>query len=71
MPETGENVAEDFDISRADQDAFALRSQERAAKAQDADFFASEIVPVTIPQRKGKRLVMTTDEHPFEPPNTV
>ncbi len=64
MPETGENVAEDFGISRADQDAFALRSQQRAARAQEAGIFAEEIVPVTIPQRKGDPLVVERDEHP-------
>ncbi|MCG7521430.1 3-oxoadipyl-CoA thiolase [Ruegeria sp. Ofav3-42] len=64
MPETAENVAEDFAISREDQDAFALRSQQRAADAQAAGFFAEEITPVTIPQRKGDPLVIDTDEHP-------
>ncbi len=64
MPETGDNVAEQFNISRADQDAFALRSQQRAAKAQAAGIFAEEIVPVTIPQRKGHSIVVDTDEHP-------
>ena len=53
MPSTGENVAEEFRISRDDQDAFALRSQERAAAAQANGRFAAEIVPVEIPQRKG------------------
>src|SRR5258706_163142 len=53
MPETGENVAADFNISRADQDAFAFRSQQRAARAQDAGVFAEQIVPVTVPQTKG------------------
>ena len=53
MPETGENVAEDFQISRADQDAFAMRSQEKAAAAQANGRLAKEITPVTIPQRKG------------------
>jgi acetyl-CoA acyltransferase len=64
MPETGENVAEDFNVSRADQDAFALRSQQRAAAAQSAGFFASEIVPVLIPQKKGDPKKFDTDEHP-------
>ncbi|WP_339763921.1 3-oxoadipyl-CoA thiolase [uncultured Hoeflea sp.] len=64
MPETGENVAEDFNISRADQDAFALRSQTRAGKAQASGRFAREIVAVEIPQRKGDPLVVDTDEHP-------
>jgi acetyl-CoA acetyltransferase family protein len=62
MPETGENVAEEFQISRADQDAFALRSQQRAAKAQAEGVFAREIVPVTIPGRKGDTIV-DKDEH--------
>jgi acetyl-CoA acyltransferase len=53
MPQTADNVAEDFGISRADQDAFALRSQERWARADAAGVFADEIAPVTIPQRKG------------------
>ncbi|MDH3588612.1 MAG: acetyl-CoA C-acyltransferase, partial [Gammaproteobacteria bacterium] len=64
MPETGENVAAEFGISRADQDAFALRSQKRAAAAQKRGFFANEIVPVEIPQRKGPALIVATDEHP-------
>ena len=63
MPETGENVAEEFTISREDQDAFALRSQQRAAKAQTAGFFAEEIVSVEIPGKKGPAVV-STDEHP-------
>jgi len=63
MPETGENVAADFAISREDQDAFALRSQQRAAAAQAAGFFAREIVPVAVPHRKGESIV-DTDEHP-------
>jgi len=63
MPETGENVAEDFAVSREDQDAFALRSQQRAAKAQAAGFFAEEIVAVEIPGKKGPTVV-STDEHP-------
>ncbi|MCT4610618.1 MAG: 3-oxoadipyl-CoA thiolase [Pelagimonas sp.] len=64
MPETAENVAEDFGISRADQDAFALRSQQRAAAAQAAGIFAQEITPVTLPQRKGAPRTVETDEHP-------
>lgn len=64
MPETAENVADEFKISRADQDAFALRSQERAARAIAAGVFKEEIVPVTIPQRKGDPIVFDTDEHP-------
>ncbi|MBP7337118.1 3-oxoadipyl-CoA thiolase [Niveispirillum sp.] len=63
MPETGENVAQDHAISRADQDAFALRSQQRAAAAQATGFFAAEITPVTIAGRKGE-LVIDRDEHP-------
>lgn len=63
MPETGENVAEDCKISREDQDAFALRSQQRAAKAQASGFFAEEIVPVVIPGKKGSTTV-AADEHP-------
>src|SRR5262249_27806970 len=57
------NVAEEFAVSREDQDAFALRSQQRAAKAQAAGFFAEEIVPVEIPAKKGPTVV-ATDEHP-------
>ena len=64
MPSTGENVASEFQISRADQDAFALRSQEKAARAQESGRFAAEIVAVTIPQRKGDALVVDKDEHP-------
>jgi 3-oxoadipyl-CoA thiolase len=63
MPETGENVAEEFQVSRADQDAFALRSQQRAAKAQADGYFAAEIVPVEIVGRKGT-VTVATDEHP-------
>jgi len=64
MPETAENVAEEFGISRQDQDAFALRSQERAEKARSSGRFAEEIVPVMIPQRKGDPVLVDTDEHP-------
>ena len=64
MPETAENVAADFKISRADQDAFALRSQQRTAAAQKAGRFDCEIVPVSIPRRKQDPLVVDTDEHP-------
>ena len=64
MPETAENVAVDFKISRADQDAFALRSQQRAAGAIETGRLAEEIVPVTIPQKKGDPLVVAKDEHP-------
>ncbi len=64
MPETAENVAEEFNISRPDQDAFALRSQQRAAAALESGRLATEIVPVTIPQRKGEPVSVETDEHP-------
>lgn len=64
MPETGENVAEDFSISRADQDAFAVRSQEKAVAAQENGRLAKEIVPVTIPQRRGDPVTVDKDEHP-------
>ena len=65
MPETGENVAAQFKVSREDQDRFALRSQQRAAQAAARGFFARELVPVEIPQRKGKPpLVISRDEHP-------
>jgi 3-oxoadipyl-CoA thiolase len=63
MPVTGDNVAEDYSVSRADQDAFALRSQQRAAAAQQAGFFAEEIVPVVIKGKKGDT-VFSVDEHP-------
>ncbi|MAZ19126.1 MAG: 3-oxoadipyl-CoA thiolase [Ahrensia sp.] len=66
MPETGENVAEEFKVSREDQDAFALRSQARASAAQKNGRLAREIGPVSIPQRKGDPLVVDTDEHPRE-----
>jgi acetyl-CoA acyltransferase len=64
MPETGENVAEDFAVNREDQDAFALRSQAKASAAQANGRLAQEITPVTIPQRKGDALVIDRDEHP-------
>jgi acetyl-CoA acyltransferase len=64
MPETGENVAADFGISREDQDAFALRSQRKAAAAQANGRLAKEIVPVTIPKRKGDPVIVDKDEHP-------
>lgn len=64
MPETGENVAADHGISRADQDAFALRSQQRAVAAQASGRLGQEIVPVTIPQRKADPVVVLSDEHP-------
>ncbi|MGO6968431.1 3-oxoadipyl-CoA thiolase [Rhizobium leguminosarum] len=64
MPETGENVAEDYHVSREDQDAFALRSQAKAAAAQANGRLAKEITPVTIPQRKGDPVIVDKDEHP-------
>jgi len=64
MPETAENVAEDFNVNRADQDAFALRSQDKAAAAIASGRFAQEITPVEIPQRKGDAIVVDTDQHP-------
>lgn len=64
MPETAENVAREFNINRADQDAFALRSQQRWAKAHAAGLFKDEIVPVTIHGKKGESRVFDTDEHP-------
>ncbi|AEF22008.1 3-oxoadipyl-CoA thiolase [Pseudomonas fulva] len=63
MPVTGDNVAEDYGVSRADQDAFGLRSQQRAAAAQEAGYYAEEIVPVVIKTKKGE-IVVDTDEHP-------
>lgn len=66
MPETAENVAADFKIRREAQDQMALRSQMNAAKAQQSGFFDTEIIPVTIPQRKGDALVVSKDEHPRE-----
>jgi len=64
MPETAENVAEDYQISRKDQDSFALRSQERAAAAQSSGRFEREIVPVEVPVRKGAPITVSVDEHP-------
>ncbi|WP_212515622.1 3-oxoadipyl-CoA thiolase [Acinetobacter soli] len=64
MPQTAENVAEQFGIQREDQDQFAYTSQQRTATAQAKGYFAKEIVPVTIPQRKGEPVVIDTDEHP-------
>jgi len=64
MPETAENVAQEFQVLRADQDAFALRSQLRWAKANAAGFFRTEIIPVTIPQKKGDPKTIAVDEHP-------
>ncbi|MGH8308463.1 MAG: 3-oxoadipyl-CoA thiolase [Steroidobacteraceae bacterium] len=66
MPETGENVAEKFGVSRADQDAFALRSQQRALAAQASGVLAEEITPVQIPAKKGDSVVVGRDEHPRE-----
>jgi 3-oxoadipyl-CoA thiolase len=70
MPETGENVAEEFHVSRADQDAFSYRTQQRWAKAHAACFFSSEIVPVMTPQKKGDPKKFDTDEHP-RPDTTI
>ncbi len=64
MPETAENVAADYGINRADQDAFAYRTQQRCAKAQAAGFFANELIPVMLPQKKGAPKRFDTDEHP-------
>jgi acetyl-CoA acyltransferase len=64
MPETGENVAEEFSVSRADQDAFAARSQARAIAAIERGRLAKEITPVSVPQRKGEPVVVERDEHP-------
>ncbi len=64
MPETAENVAQEFKVARADQDAFAWRSQQRCAAAQAAGHFAPEIVPVEVPAGRGKTLSVSTDEHP-------
>ncbi len=70
MAETAENVADGFLISREDQDAFALRSQQRAEAAAEANVFADEIVPVTVPQRRGDGIVVYLDEHP-RPGSTI
>ena len=64
MPETGENVAEEFQVSRADQDAFAFRSQQRAGQGHAAGYFAEEITPVTAPGGKAGPLTVDKDEHP-------
>lgn len=64
MPETADNVAAEYGINRADQDAFAANSQAKCAAAQDAGLFADEIVPVHVPQRKGDPIIFDTDEHP-------
>jgi 3-oxoadipyl-CoA thiolase len=71
MPETGENVAADFDVSRADQDAFAFRSQQRAARAQDAGVFAEQIVPVTVPQAKGAAAHVVDRDEQLRPETTL
>lgn len=64
MPQTADNVAADYNVSREDQDAFAIRSQQRWAAAREAGRFADEIVPVSVPQRRGDPVVVDTDEHP-------
>ncbi|MEO5699726.1 MAG: 3-oxoadipyl-CoA thiolase [Casimicrobiaceae bacterium] len=64
MPQTAENVADDYKVTRADQDAFALRSQQRALAAQASGALADEIVPVHVPQKKGESVVVDKDEHP-------
>src|SRR5262249_19061891 len=69
MPETAENVAEEFQVARRDQDAFAWRSQQRAAKALAADFFVAEIAPVEVPGGKAGPVVVDRDERP--PPDTT
>ena len=66
MPETAENVAAEYKISREDQDRMALASQLKAVAAQKAGFFDAEITPVTIPQKKGDAVVVSKDEHPRE-----
>jgi 3-oxoadipyl-CoA thiolase len=66
MPETAENVAADYKVSRADQDAFALRSQQRTARAMAEGLLAREITPVHVPQRKGDTIAVERDEHPRE-----
>jgi 3-oxoadipyl-CoA thiolase len=71
MPETGENVAAEFNISRADQDAFAFRSQQRAARAQDAGVFAEQIVPVTVPQAKGAPAQVVERDEQLRPDTTL
>jgi len=70
MPETGENVAEDYQVARKDQDAFALRSQQRATKAQRAGYFAEEIEPVVVPGGKAGPVTVDKDEHP-RPDTTI
>ena len=64
MPDTAENVAEEFHVNRADQDAFSFRSQQRWARAQSSCFYTQEIVPVTLEQKKGEPQIFSRDEHP-------
>ena len=71
MPETGENVAEEFQVTRADQDAFAWRSQQRAARARDAGVFAAEIVPVIVPQAKGAPAQIIERDEQLRPETTL
>jgi 3-oxoadipyl-CoA thiolase len=71
MPETGENVAADYNVSRADQDAFAFRSQQRAARAQAAGVFAEQIVPVTVPQPKGAAAQVIERDEQLRPETTL
>src|SRR6202140_4585040 len=71
MPETGENVAADFNVSRKDQDAFAWRSQQRAARAQDAGVFAEQIVPVTVPAAKGAAAHVVERDEQLRPDTTL
>ena len=71
MPETGENVAADFNVSREDQDAFALRSQQRAARAQGAGVFAAQIVPVTVPPAKGTAAQLVERDEQLRPETTL
>jgi acetyl-CoA acyltransferase len=66
MPETGQIVAVEFKVSRDDQDAFALRSQQRASRAQSNGRFTREIIPITVPQKKGEPMLISRDEHPRE-----
>src|SRR5437868_14320262 len=68
MPETGENVAEEFQVSRADQDAFAIRSQQRAGQAIASGYFAEEITPVSAPGGKAGPISVDKDEHPRPEP---
>src|SRR6476646_7024414 len=70
MPETGENVAEEFQVSRADQDAFAIRSQQRAGKAIASGYFAEEITPISVPGGKAGPVTVDKDEHP-RPETTI